>query len=96
MISFAANLWIYLDARSALQDGRAAIVEGPVGNFHPQPYGGHDTERFDVGGRHFEYSDYGSTPGFNTTQSHGGPVHAGEYVRITHYRGAILRLEDRQ
>ena len=89
----------YLAAQSALREGTAKVVEGPVENFHPMPFTAHDTERFDVGGVHFEYGDYGITPGFNNSSSHGGPVHADEYVRIHYIAGpsgpVIVRLEIR-
>src|SRR5205814_8525495 len=48
----------YLRARRALRDGTASVVKGPVQNFHPMPYSGHDTERFTVGNVHFAYTDY--------------------------------------
>lgn len=89
----------YLAAQSALREGTAQVVEGPVENFHPMPFTGHDTERFDVGGVHFEYGDYGITSGFNNSSSHGGPVRAYEYVRIHYIAGpsgpVIVRLEIR-
>jgi len=76
----------------------ANLVEGPVENFHPMPFTGHDTEHFTVEGVRFDYSDYEITPGFNQTRSHGGPIRPGLYVRI-HYvtlsgEGAtIVKLE---
>ena len=90
----------YFTAQSALRNGTAQVVEGRVENFHPMPYTGHDLERFDVSGVHFEYSDYVITSGFNKTSSHGGPVHSDVYVRI-HYisrqdGNLILRLEVRE
>jgi hypothetical protein len=76
----------YLAAQSALREGTAKVVEGPVENFHAMPFTAHDTERFDVGGVHFEYGDYGITPGFNNSSSHGGPVRADEYAHPLHRR----------
>ncbi len=90
-----------LSARSALRDGTAVVVEGPVMDFHAMPYTGHDTERFTVRGVAFAYTDYAqSTGGFNRSRSHGGPISEGVYVRI-HYDGSprqarILRLEVRE
>jgi hypothetical protein len=80
------------------QDGKYLVVEGIVQNFHPMPYEGHDTERFDVAGVRFEYSDYMITGGFNQTRSHGGPIRPGRYVRLTYVpRGksgnVIIRVE---
>ena len=83
--------------RRAVASGALPVVEGPVEDFHPMPYGGHDTERFRVGDVHFAYSDYVYGQGFNHTSSHGGPIHEGLHVRI-HYGGtpshaSILELE---
>ncbi len=92
--TFVWSLWSYLDARSALHDGRVGIVEGTVANFHPGTQ--RRTETFDVGTMRFEYADDDLWPGFKTTQPRGGPVQAGEYVRIAYYNGEILRLEIRK
>lgn len=86
-------------AHTALSSNSASVVEGTVESFHPMPYTGHEDEHFTVDGVYFAYSDYAVTAGFNTTSSHGGPVHAGLYVRI-HYivqngDNTILKLEIR-
>jgi hypothetical protein len=72
------------------------------------PIGGHDTERFDVAGVHFEYSHWNVSQAFNQDITVGGPIREGLYVRI-HYVGQdrlsfatdrpyamIVRLEVRQ
>jgi hypothetical protein len=88
-------------ARRALRDGTARVVDGPVLNFHPMPYEGHDTERFTVRDVAFEYSGYESSPAsFHHARSHGGPITEGVFVRI-HYDGSlrdarILKLEVRR
>jgi len=79
--------------RDALDAGQVEIVEGVVEDFVPMPYTGHAKESFTVHRVPFSYSDYIVTSGFNQTESHGGPVHAGCYVRIAHRGGTILRLE---
>jgi hypothetical protein len=84
------------------------VVEDVVENFHPMPSGGHDTERFDVAGVHFEYSHWNVSQGFNQDVTAGGPIRQGLYVRV-HYvnigrsslatnltYGMIVRLEIRQ
>lgn len=81
--------------RQALARG-TPVVEGPVEHFQPLPASGHGEERFTVGGVAFAYSDYDVSSGFNLTSTHGGPIRAGEDVRI-HYVGpptqaTILRL----
>lgn len=78
------------------------VVEGSVESFHPMPSGGHDTERFDVAGVHFEYSHWSVSQGFNQDVTVGGPIREGLYVRIHYVRlpgesfGTIVRLELRQ
>ncbi len=68
---------------------RSEFIEGEVENFIPMPYTGHMNEEFDVNGIHFEYSDYGSTIGYNNTSSHGGVIKEGLLVKI----GYIQRQE---
>lgn len=81
-------------AQEHLRNGDCQIVEGPVENFHPMPYHGHSLESFTVSGVRFEYSDFDdSKPGFNHTESHGGPIHTGIRVRIHHREGCILQIE---
>jgi hypothetical protein len=72
------------------------------------PSGGHDTERFDVAGVHFEYSHWNVSQGFNQDVTAGGPIREGLYVRIHYVRDdrpsfatglsyrTIVRLEIRQ
>lgn len=82
-----------LAASQALEEGNCETVEGRVENFHPMPKEGHDTERFEVAGKSFSYSDYIMSSGFNNTASHGGPIREDLQVRICHQSGVILRLE---
>lgn len=73
------------------------IVEGPVENFVPMPYGGHANESFAVANVRFEYSDFAISDSFNNTSSHGGPIDENSYVRICYDPSGnrILRLEIR-
>ncbi|QDH35915.1 hypothetical protein [Porphyrobacter sp. YT40] len=82
-----------LAASEALKEGNCETVEGRVENFHPMPREGHDTERFEVAGKSFSYSDYIMSSGFNNSASHGGPIREDLQVRICHQSGVILRLE---
>jgi hypothetical protein len=84
VLAFVGVFGPYLRVQRAMREQKVSVVEGTVENFHPMHYAGHDTERFTVGGVSFEYSDYLSTPGFNVTSSHGGPVREGAQVMI-HY-----------
>jgi hypothetical protein len=97
-VSIFVNWW---SAQRALSSGTTHVVQGYVDQFHAMPYSGHDEDHFVVNGVYFAYSDYVVTEGFNTTESHGGPVHGGEYVRIYYvYQNnngnVILKLEIRE
>ena len=89
----ALNHSHFANLRDAARNGGAEVIEGEVKQFVPMPYEGHAQETFVVDGRHFSYSDYDETKGFNHTQSHGGPMREGLQVRITHVDGSIVKLE---
>jgi hypothetical protein len=76
-----------------LQAGNAQVVEGVVTNFRPMPESGHGYESFDVAGKHFAYDDYIDSGGFNSSSTFGGPIRAGQRVRIAYTEGVILRLQ---
>ena len=78
---------------SALRTGRDHVVTGVVTNFRPMPANGHGVESFDVAGQHFEYSDSDDRGGFNRSSTFGGPIHAGERVKIAFIKGVILNLQ---
>jgi hypothetical protein len=78
---------------TALREGRASIVEGPVHDFVPMPWSGHAQECFGVRSTTFCYSDFIVTPGFNNARSHGGPIQEGLHVRIHHVNTVIAQLE---
>jgi len=83
--------------KSAEKAGHLSVVEGCLQHFHPMPQEGHDEEKIEIGGHVFTYSDYDvSTPGFNTTESHGGPIHADSKVRLAFNGNDIVRVEVRQ
>ena len=84
------------DAFTAFRTGKYSLVEGIVTDFHPMPYEGHEDECFTVETKRFCYSDYGETPGFHNTASHGGPIRAGIHVRIACLGPVILRLQIRK
>ena len=85
----------YRKFRTAYAMGQYEVIEGRVERFRPMPYEGHSLESFVVAGTRFSYSDFVSTPGFNNTASHGGPIRDGLWVRIAHRNGVILKLEIR-
>ena len=64
----------YIEKRSALANNQVNVVEGYVENYHPQPLGGHDTERFEINGVSFEYSNFEITNGYNTPACYGGVI----------------------
>src|SRR5947209_19646614 len=90
----------YNTAQKILLEGRAAVVEGPITDFHtPQPtQKGND--RFTVNGVPFFYTDADlSNPGFKQQTVDGGPLRNGLLVRIHYYydssrkQNIILKLE---
>lgn len=93
LIAFAATYGPYRSGHEALVSGKAQYVEGTVQDFIPMPYQGHANESFDVNGVPFHYSDYVVGGGFNNSSSHGGPIHAGLYVRIWYSGNNILKLQ---
>jgi hypothetical protein len=97
VISFWATYSQHLRHKSLAQENGCRVVEGPVEQFVPMPYGGHAVESFSVSGISFRYSDFIVTDGFNNTASHGGPLRSDSYVRICYdpTGNVILRLEIR-
>lgn len=100
--SFVAVAWIFTSVsqagalKAAIKSGQVSVVEGCLQRFHPMPAEGHDTERLDLNGRVFEYSDYIITPGFRNTESHGGPIHSDSKLRLTVVGGEIVKVEVQQ
>jgi len=90
---FISTYGEYHSARELIAQHRFNVVQGVVHDFRPMPYAGHGMERFCVEDTCFEYSDYLVTTGFNTTASHGGPIHDGLTVRVSYIGNTIIRLE---
>lgn len=82
----------YRKVRAEMDAGRVSVVTGEIVNFNPLEAHQHD-EYFEVNGQRFSYSDYAITPGFKQIAAHGGPLHNGLNVRLTHVNGVIVRLE---
>jgi hypothetical protein len=57
------------------------------------PAAGNDTERLEVNGIPFSYSDYIVTSGFNQSSSQDGTINEGLKVRICYSGGEIPKLE---
>ncbi|MDB5708950.1 MAG: hypothetical protein JWL96_1020 [Sphingomonas bacterium] len=77
----------------AQRKGQLSFAEGCLQNFHPMPQSGHDTERIDVAGHHFSYSDFdASSPAFNNSEAYGGPIHADSAVKIWYTGNNIIKL----
>jgi hypothetical protein len=68
------------------------LNSGIVTNFRPMPPEGHQLESFEIAGQVFSYSDYVSTPCFNNTSSHGGPIRQGLELRIWYVDNCILKI----
>lgn len=94
IIAFTSTYLPYRQHLDLMQNNGCRMVEGPVVDFVPMPFEGHANESFDVRGVRFSYSDYEITDAFNNSASHGGPIRAGEVVRICYdpESNAILRL----
>jgi hypothetical protein len=91
--AFVTTFGQYYGLKSAIADGRAAVVVGVVTDFMPHHMGGRGPEKFCVRDTCFAYSDSVVTGGFNTTQANGGPIRDGLPVRVTYVGGRIVRLE---
>ncbi len=85
----------YATLVSAVEQGTVQYVEGPVQNFAPMPANGHGVERFEVGGKRFEYSHNVASAGFNDTSTEGGPMRPGLQVRVGYVGDTIVHLEVR-
>lgn len=90
----------YYALKTAVERREYQVVEGKVENFRPMPHEGGSLESFTVNGKEFEYSDFVMRPGFKNTQSYGGPIHEGLFVRIGYIENQttcstrdIVRLE---
>jgi hypothetical protein len=93
-------LWLHYNQVRSIKDlakgGRVNFVQGCLESFHPMPKGGHDVERIRIEGKEFSYSDFDeSSPGFNNTEAHGGPIHPDSKVRIWFFGNIITRVEVR-
>ena len=84
-------------ARQIIQKGTYTIVEGKPQNYHPMTKEGHDEERFDIAGVHFEYSDFVLKFGYSNGAYLGGVIKPENYYRITYfeepYNNAIIKIE---
>ncbi len=103
MIFFDLRLSIpdRIELREKYASKQYEAVEGAVTNFNPMPVTGHQSESFTLGGKHFEYSDYHKSFGFNNTASHGGPIYTnGQYLRLRYVKekskNIIMKIEIRQ
>ena len=92
-VTFSTTFREYVVLRSAYRRSQLSVVEGPVTNFRPMPYEGHQLECFSVRSQTVCYSDYVVTAGFNNSVSHGGPIREGLPVRVSYIGNTIVRLE---
>jgi hypothetical protein len=83
----------YSALRHAVGTGALRTVEGAISELTPEGPGGHPSERFRVDSVIYTYSTYNITPGFRQTIREGGPIRAGQRVRISDVDGTIVRLE---
>ena len=79
------------DACGRLRSGAIEVVEGEVADLRPGP--GRKTETFRVGSREIEYSKHRLCCGPRSYSKDGGPIQAGQYVRISIVGDQMLRVE---
>lgn len=81
----------------AYEKGYYTVSEGVVTVLREQPAHGHSSgDRIVVDGRQFEVNYFYATSAYRQTIAHGGALRAGEYVRLSHVDGAIVRVEIRK
>jgi hypothetical protein len=90
VVATITNYGEYSAARRAMETKQYSVIEGPVTGFSELPK---KTEQFTVRGKMFSYSGDKDSPGFHLVRLDGGPVHEGEYVRVTYVDNTILKLE---
>jgi hypothetical protein len=94
---FLSVIWnavrVYGQLESALRNGQFDVVEGSVENFEPMHDWGNKRESFTVHGVRFRYSDFIVDQCFNNSSTHGGPIRAGLFVRVSYLDSFILKLE---
>lgn len=90
---WVSTYYAYQSAATALEQGRASVVQGRVSRFKPMPVTGHAMEYFCVESHCFTYADAVESIGFHNTSSHGGPIKPDLPVRVTYIGNTIVRLE---
>ncbi len=93
---YRGSIYGVAESIADLRAGRVTVIEGRVRDFVPMPFSGHSEEQFTVSDAHFSYSDYIIQPCFNNTNSHGGPIREGIWVRLSYHGNCILRIEEWQ
>ena len=83
----------YQGLKLAVEQQRFVPVEGTVVDFVPGGSDGHPPESFCVSGHCYSYSPAMISADFNRVSSRGGPIRAGQTVRIADVGGRIARLE---
>ena len=83
----------YRGLKLAVEQQRFTSVEGTVVDFVPGGSDGHPPESFCVNGRCYSYSPAMISAEFNRVSGRGGPIRAGQTVRIADVGGRIARLE---
>jgi len=77
-----------------LANNEVQIVEGYVEKYHPMPFGGHDSEHFEINGVYFDYSNFESDLGYNDAASHGGVVtENGQHLKIKYIAEDRIKIK---
>jgi hypothetical protein len=91
-VSFSHSYIEYDRLRQLETAGKLDSVEGLVTNFTPATRGRH-IESFAVGPTTFQYASAEMMPGFHQPANEGGPIRAGQHVRIAYSGPHIVKLE---
>lgn len=83
------------DCVQALRNHEGRVLEGAVEHFDPlrSVWNGSWYESFEVGGVQLRYPLLAKGCGFHHTSLEGGPIRPGMRVRVTEWKGEILRVE---
>ncbi len=82
----------YRELLTAATSGDAEMVEGTVERLEALDAPSDEVERLVVAGRTFEYSDAEATSAFNQTLRRGGPLRPGQWIRVWHVEGRIVKI----
>jgi hypothetical protein len=98
IISIAGMVSDHSQLRRQLAEGRFSLAEGSINKLSIGQYKGsrHPEVSFDVAGKRFQVSDFGTNVGFTFAHFRRSGLIEGHYVRVSYSGRTIMRLEVRQ